>query len=756
MSDDEESSSPHFFREDEQGNAFMIINGVEFPLIKEDGKIVALTELDPLRGKPIPIEIRKIIKTLKSPKFGFKITDKMSDVEKFVKTIEAIALIYTTKSDDPDKWGDPILRKGGHGFKKMGFYDWDNMRKFLAVAEKAKLITDGKTPKRLAPAPKDVSKIKDVPTRKMEKNIEKFIQHPLVRKWQGYDPITGKARPEIEMKFKDRGTTPARALWKALTLLDWTPEQFLKATSEEGTTMNTYTPAQKIDRITKRMTDATFQAGGVDKTQFTQPMSLMQWAMSRDVPIYDKRGVKFSRPRRFTFQEGSTGALKELTKNMRHFLEVHGITGAYPKIWSQKTPESKHGALELTATEMERFEECLLLKTPKKFQEKEHRQEKAKADFINGDGKKIKKGDWFLRVTNWDTNEYPDIWDDAYLYYKIAMDIGWRAEEAFTAVVNEPQNIKTGSGVLEMGDAEEFGSDTGQLIVQIMTRKTAHLAGREVHQGYIVTEDTKKLIRDKAEKIKKAMKSTSKQAEKMGVVQEYTDYSIDVVAGGEIKKSQTYGQKIENFHHALIGGDGRYTKVGTMAYPSKAKLNPEEKKIFNQNDWEVPQVASVIRPRSMLRAIMRQCYSKSMPQKTVEKYFDTNSLHALRHVFAQYWLKATDKDFSLVQDVGHWGGIDVLKNFYGRSSKAENLRKLITAKKKSSLKQLEDKEKRMEQTKEKEADEKINRQMELEDEEDADEVEQTEDDKTKETAELEEKGAKETGAIIVEAEEEET
>ena len=62
----------------------------------------------------------------------------------------------------------------------------------------------------------------------------------------------------------------------------------------------------------------------------------------------------------------------------------------------------------------------------------------------------------------------------------------------------------------------------------------------------------------------------------------------------------------------------------------------------------------------------------------------------------------------------------------------------------------------MEQTKEKEADEKINRQMELEDEEDADEAEQTEADKAKETAELEEKGAKETGAVIIEAEEEET
>jgi len=67
-----------------------------------------------------------------------------------------------------------------------------------------------------------------------------------------------------------------------------------------------------------------------------------------------------------------------------------------------------------------------------------------------------------------------------------------------------------------------------------------------------------------------------------------------------------------------------------------------------------------------------------------KKYFRLHSLHALRHLFAQYWLKATQgadesgtKDFSFVMEQGHWGGVDVLMNFYGKSSKTSLAKKQI-------------------------------------------------------------------------------
>jgi hypothetical protein len=57
-------------------------------------------------------------------------------------------------------------------------------------------------------------------------------------------------------------------------------------------------------------------------------------------------------------------------------------------------------------------------------------------------------------------------------------------------------------------------------------------------------------------------------------------------------------------------------------------------------------------------------------------------------LFAQYWLKATQgadesgtKDFSFVMEQGHWGGVDVLMNFYGKSSKASLAKKQIAIQK---------------------------------------------------------------------------
>ena len=88
--------------------------------------------------------------------------------------------------------------------------------------------------------------------------------------------------------------------------------------------------------------------------------------------------------------------------------------------------------------------------------------------------------------------------------------------------------------------------------------------------------------------------------------------------------------------------------------------------------------------RVKIRAIMRVCYKEVLPNDLYKKYFRLHSLHALRHLFAQYWLKATQgadesgtKDFSYVMELGHWGGVDVLMNFYGKSSKASQAKKQI-------------------------------------------------------------------------------
>ena len=41
----------------------------------------------------------------------------------------------------------------------------------------------------------------------------------------------------------------------------------------------------------------------------------------------------------------------------------------------------------------------------------------------------------YQKVKKFETDE--EDWNDAYFYYKVAMDLGWRAEEAFTAGCNK-------------------------------------------------------------------------------------------------------------------------------------------------------------------------------------------------------------------------------------------------------------------------------------------------------------------------------
>ena len=101
-----------------------------------------------------------------------------------------------------------------------------------------------------------------------------------------------------------------------------------------------------------------------------------------------------------------------------------------------------------------------------------------------------------------------------------------------------------------------------------------------------------------------------------------------------------------------------------------------------------------------MRAIFRQCYKEALEKgQVLDNYFLKHSLHAIRHLFAQYWIKASDKDFTFVRDLGHWGGTDVLENFYGRADGSETLELQIKFGKKkfSDLKKIEEDDKKTEE-----------------------------------------------------------
>ena len=138
----------------------------------------------------------------------------------------------------------------------------------------------------------------------------------------------------------------------------------------------------------------------------------------------------------------------------------------------------------------------------------------------------------------------------------------------------------------------------------------------------------------------------------------------------------TYGKPVKNEIHALVGADGYFTEVDTMDLPSNPLMSKALKKTYREHNLQIPAVKPIQRNRIKLHAIMRHCYAEIFADKPdmYDDYFTGHSLHALRHLFAQYWLTASSiknggvRDYSLVMKMGHWKGVDVLMNFYGGES----------------------------------------------------------------------------------------
>ena len=48
-----------------------------------------------------------------------------------------------------------------------------------------------------------------------------------------------------------------------------------------------------------------------------------------------------------------------------------------------------------------------------------------------------------------------------------------------------------------------------------------------------------------------------------------------------------------------------------------------------------------------------------------QDYWLERSIHSLRHIFAQLWLRKSKWNFGVVADRGHWETLDTLKKHYG-------------------------------------------------------------------------------------------
>lgn len=373
--------------------------------------------------------------------------------------------------------------------------------------------------------------------------------------------------------------------------------------------------------------------------------TLKEWSRSMDAPDLEGgvQQVKWKANKKDhsamvwkgTPREISEGSLARGQNNtfynfvgvLRQFLETHGVAfGKVPEDsdWSQIVNVPRSAEIHLKVQQIEKMFEIL--------------------------DKGRKTGE--IEVTDYHTYQLPkdkpekfasieeakSYWHDAYFYFLLSLELGFRSQEAFTIIARKLTKVDAETD--KSAKSGVFYFENGDIKVQIYTRKTERgVKGQKIHGGFIVTPETKKLIRERVDQVEAGMASSLKPKElkeKYGVVKSFNDRPYE--------------------ENSLIGVSGRYTTLGTMDKPATlTKLDREM--------GDLVTVKAVTGNRDKLMAIFRNCYHEAGCE---DDYWYNHTLHSLRHVFAQYWLDLSDFNYSFVAELGHWKTERMVKDVYGK------------------------------------------------------------------------------------------
>ena len=241
---------------------------------------------------------------------------------------------------------------------------------------------------------------------------------------------------------------------------------------------------------------------------------------------------------------------------------------------------------------------------------------------------------------------------------------------------SEPLNTAIYHKPIKVGEDELAG---GMMVIKFLTRKTWKNK-RYTHSEFIGVQgdETRTLIEQKMNKIQEGIAKYGQEG--------WTDEKILETYG--VARKLPDGKP--NHDHALIGFDGKYLRVGTYKYPTSHGLTATKKAELEKAGGEAKQIERVTKDgepvERTLHAIIRKCIVDSdvdldqtwYNKKTgldvkIGQYWVTNTMHSLRHVFAQYWLFKSNHNFSFVAQKGHWAGTKILEDAYGGTSDEETL-----------------------------------------------------------------------------------
>jgi len=509
----------------------------------------------------------------------------------------------------------------------------------------------------------------------------------------------------------------ARALKTAMGIFDMSPEDFLKGffqhkimrdesfiwvqDEEGGKADDDIEWEQWVEKLVG-FTDKKFKTW-MDSTG--KQWNLIEFANDQDPDVYSgnndmtHKGDKI-RDDVSAQYAGGKGREKRLKTAIKHFLIAHGkmTAGKYPDTsWFYiGAPELKYGSLHMKNEDISGMYECLkepilnFTETTNLIHESADKflRDKKRTNPYWGEKFTIRKKTG-NRVPNaryiqqqkklelkrklegtkverdWKTDE--EDWEDAYDYFLYALEIGWRANEAFTCGTSSEVEFREGK---KKSAIYELSEDV--MIVKFLTRKTWGISERQNKDRWnsevdVLDKIVMEKIRERQAQVKAGLESgitdQTELQKKFKIRTKFTNHR---------------GEQETNTIHSLIGYDGKYIGLGTMELQTMEDMTDAEKKDLRAREQKPDMMIQKTTDQSRIRAIMRNCYERVFPKKhNLEKYWTSNSLHSLRHVFAQAWLARSGQDFAWVANRGHWGGIAILEQAYGQPTKEEQLRKTI-------------------------------------------------------------------------------
>ena len=560
-----------------------------------DGKL----PVEVLSGKSYGIGTSKSQKGYGDYRISFKVSPKIisalqtagqqtirSDENQFNDVLQSFVNLRTKRQSSPFKTPLKITGKTGNTFEHSMNMHQNTVNKYLKLAEIAGIYN-----------PKDFSftgEDEEIDEEKI-KGYEDFLVKKEVQ-----DYMKEWEKHAYDLDTKEGNRVYSFNLFKALKILGLTPYQL--STKSMAQTASNAERIAYVKELLKPLKTWSEDPDAVDPVS-NRPRKL------HPLKRYNPRGKKYNNATMYQF-----------VKSIRAFMIANGVTlpdQSDESLLSGKTvSHGLHAEQKLYWDQILAMIECL--------------QNPVKEVTIPTIEKYVVDWDKTKTVeTSMTGFTYQSFWQDALLYFLIAIEMGMRAEEGFTIIASEPVN-KFASGVKEKkktDDGKAISKDKHgnyKWYISLYTRKTEHLNVEDkIHKGRVKDAALIKMLEQRRS-------------------------DIDQNKHGAIVKEVQVGKKLmPNTLHSLIGVDNKYTQIQSI---DKSKPVKKENR------------------REILRNIIRHCYLKSVAKADRDETFDNfmlMPLHSLRHIFAQYWLHKSGQNFTFVARLGHWKTEKELKDSYG-------------------------------------------------------------------------------------------